>query len=303
MTNAKKRSEARENSKGLNKKLSVIIVSLVLISALILITVWGMITNKALEINSYTIESEKLGNDFNGYRIAHISDLHNAEIGKNNEKLIEKLKESNPDIIVITGDLIDSRRTDIDVSLSFVKEAVSIAPCYYVTGNHESRIEEYDVLKYGLTEIGVTILENSTASVKKGSSTLNISGINDPSFYKDICNKNEEEIVKEQIEALHTSENTFTLLLSHRPEFFPLYAEYGFDLVLSGHAHGGQFRLPWIGGVFAPNQGFFPKYDDGLFENSNTRMVVSRGIGNSLFPFRLNNKPEIILIELYADPY
>lgn len=298
MANAKERSGTSENNKRLSKKLTLIIVSLILISAIIFITVWVLIANKALEINSYTLKTEKLGSEFNGYRIAHISDIHNAEIGKDNEKLIKKLKTSCPDIIVITGDLIDSRKTNIDISVNLAKEAISIAPCYYVTGNHESRIEEYDALRDSLKEIGVTVLENDTVSIKKGTSAISISGINDPSFYKGPGSKSEKEIVKEQIEALHTSQDSFTLLLSHRPELFPIYAEYEFDLVLSGHAHGGQFRLPGIGGLFAPNQGFFPKYDEGLFESDNTRMIVSRGIGNSLFPFRLNNKPEIILIEL-----
>ncbi len=301
MPNTEKRTKTSTKTKRSNKRLSVIIVSLILISVLILVTVPVMIANKALEINSYTIKSEKLGNDFNGYRIAHISDLHNAEIGNDNKKLIKKLKESNPDIIVITGDLVDSRRTDINISLNFVKEAVSIAPCYYVTGNHESRITEYSLLRNELINLGVNVLENAVSIIEKDSSVLCIAGINDPSFYKDRGSKSEEDIVRDQIEALQSSRDSFTLLLSHRPELFNVYAEYGFDFVLSGHAHGGQFRLPWIGGVFAPNQGFFPKYDEGLFEDGSTRMIVNRGIGNSLFPFRLNNRPEIILIELSAN--
>ena len=104
-----------------------------------------------------------------------------------------------------------------------------------------------------------------------------------------------------KLEELHTEDDVFTILLSHRPELFDIYADHGMDLILSGHAHGGQFRLPFIGGLVAPNQGLFPEYDAGIYTEGNTNMLVSRGVGNSILPFRINNRPEVILIELQAE--
>lgn len=172
------------------KKRTIILAIAAVLLALVVWTVWG---NTALELNTYTVGSKELPDAFDGYRIAHVSDLHNAEMGDGNEKLLAVLREADPDIIAITGDLIDSRNT-----------------------------------------------------------------------------------------------NT--------------YVACGVDLALSGHAHGGQFRLPFVGGLVAPNQGLFPKYDSGLYTEGNTNMIVSRGIGNSILPFRFNNRPEVILIELKATP-
>ena len=122
------------------KKIIVLAVVAVILLAVVIWTAWG---NTALELNTYTISSDRLPGAFDGYRIAHVSDLHNTEMGKDNEKLLDMLREADPDIIAITGDLIDSRNTDIDVALQFTKAAMEIAPCYYVTGNHEARVQLY----------------------------------------------------------------------------------------------------------------------------------------------------------------
>ena len=267
--------------------------------ALIIWTVWG---NTALELNTYTISSDILPEAFDGYRIAHISDLHNTEMGKDNDKLLNMLREAKPDIIAITGDLIDSRNTDIEIALQFVEEAVKIAPCYYVTGNHEARVSEYfDDLKNGLTELGIIILEDERVDLDKNSETITLIGINDPSFKSDYLFGDSETVVETHLQELMNESYSFTLLLSHRPELFEIYVNNEVDLVLSGHAHGGQFRLPFVGGLVAPNQGLFPKYDAGLYTEENTNMIVSRGIGNSILPFRFNNRPEVILIELQSE--
>ncbi len=271
---------------------------LVAVAALVILTVWIAWGNEALELNAYTIQSQRLPEAFDGYRICHVSDLHNAQMGKNNEKLITMLREAAPDMIVITGDLIDSRRTDMDVALAFVQEAVKIAPCWYVTGNHESRISEYGELKAAMEEAGVTVLNDMCDRITREGASIKLIGVNDPKFLGRYWSGDAETLMDTALTQLHTDEKTFTILLSHRPELFPVYASHGIDLVFSGHAHGGQFRLPFVGGVLVPNQGFFPKYDAGLFTQENTNMIVSRGIGNSLFPFRVNNPPEVILIKL-----
>ena len=123
-------------------------------------------------------------------------------------------------------------------------------------------------------------------------------GIDDPSFQEDYLFGDSESVVRQAIYDLQNESDGYTILLSHRPELFDLYVETEMDLVFSGHAHGGQFRLPFVGGLVAPNQGFFPKYDAGLFSEGSTNMIVSRGVGNSIIPIRFNNRPEIIVATL-----
>ena len=220
------------------------------------------------------------------------------QFGEDNEMLIELLFQTDPDMIVITGDLIDSRQTDIEIALGFAVKAVQIAPVYYVTGNHEARVSEYEQLKTGLTDLGVTVLENQKVQITKDGESITLMGIQDPSFRTDYLFGDAESVSRQAITSLQNGSDGFTVLLSHRPELFDLYVDTGMDLVFSGHAHGGQFRLPVIGGLVAPNQGFFPRYDAGQFIEENTTMIVSRGVGNSIIPFRINNPPELVVVEL-----
>ena len=277
------------------KKLIVALSILLII--LMIWTIWG---NTALELNKHAIKSSKIPREFDGFKIAQISDLHNAQMGDANEKLLAMIKEADPDIIAITGDMIDSRRVDIQVALDFAKEAIKIAPCYYVNGNHELRVLEYEELKEGLEDLGVIILENAKATITKEDESLTIIGLSDPSLESGYIYTEEGEVLNLYLNKLSKRDDNYKILLSHRPEYFELYFEAGMDLVLSGHAHGGQIRLPFVGGVIAPHQGFFPEYDGGLYIKEETNMIVSRGIGNSLFPLRFNNRPEVVLIELQA---
>lgn len=279
------------------KKRKLILLAVVA-AVLVILVIWIAWGNSALELNTYTIRSSRLPESFNGFRIAHVSDLHNAEMGKGNEKLLTMLQSAEPDMIAITGDLIDSRNTDIEIALQFVREAAKIAPSYYVTGNHEARVNEYGGLKAGLEAAGVTVLEDVQTEISLGDETITLIGVNDPSCQTDYLFGDSKTVMNTKLTELHTDNDGFTILLSHRPELFSTYADHNIDLVLSGHAHGGQFRLPFIGGLVAPNQGFFPEYDAGLYTEENTNMLVSRGVGNSLLPFRINNRPEVILIEL-----
>ena len=261
---------------------------------LIVWTAWG---NTALELNTYTICSGELPDVFDGYRIAQVSDLHNAEFGDRNQRLLEMLREAEPDMIAITGDLIDSRKTNIAVALAFAEEAVKFAPCYYVSGNHEARVSEYQDLKTGLETAGVTVLDDAQVKIEVSGESITVIGVNDPSFHADYLT-GDAAVIDQKLSELATEDTGFTILLSHRPELFDTYVAHDMDLVLTGHAHGGQFRLPLIGGLVAPNQGLFPKYDAGLYSEGSTNMIVSRGLGNSIIPFRFNNRPEVVLIEL-----
>lgn len=285
----------------IKKKMRILLIA---VTSLIALSLWLIWQNTSLMVTDITVNSERLPSAFDGFRIAHISDLHNAEFGNDNCRLIDSLREIQPDMVVITGDLIDSRCTDVDVSLKAVEQMVPIAPTYYINGNHESRIDEYERLRAGLEEMGVTVLENKRVVLEQNDETITLFGVCDPDFDPDMWTKDGYIIMSEQLEALDVAnEDGFSILLSHRPERFSLYVEHGVDLVFSGHAHGGQVRLPWIGGLFAPGQGLFPQYDAGLFRQENTQMIVSRGLGNSLFPFRIGNRPEIVVAELHATSF
>ena len=277
----------------LTKKKTICILS----GILLILIVWTAWENIALELNTYTMSSRGLPDAFDGYRIAQVSDLHNAEFGDGNQRLLDMLREAEPDMIAITGDLIDSRKTNIAVALAFAEEAVRIAPCYYVSGNHEARVPEYRELKAGLEAAGVTVLDDARVEIEISGKSITIIGVNDPSFLADYLTS-DAAVMDRKLSELSSEGSSFTILLSHRPELFDTYAAHEMDLVLTGHAHGGQFRLPLIGGLIAPNQGLFPKYDDGLYSEGNTNMIVSRGLGNSVIPFRFNNRPEVVLIEL-----
>ena len=277
-----------------NKK-RVLIVSVLIILCIGIWTLWG---NTALEVNEYEIMSDKIPEAFTGFRIAQVSDLHNKDFGEGYGKLLTMLSQINPDIIVVTGDLIDSRQTDLDVALEFAWQAGKIARVYYVSGNHEARVPEYEDLKTGLVKAGVVILENQKVEITREGESITLMGIDDPSFQEDYLFGDSESVARQAIENLQNESDGYTVILSHRPELFDLYVETGMDLVFSGHAHGGQFRLPFIGGLVAPNQGFFPKYDAGLFSEGSTNMIVSRGVGNSIIPIRFNNRPEIVLVTL-----
>lgn len=272
-----------------------------LVCLLALLAGWTAWENTHLEQNTYVISSAHLPPAFSGFRIAHVSDLHNAQMGERNEKLLSMLEEMQPDMIAMTGDLIDSRKTDMGVALEFVSEAVKIAPCYYVPGNHEARIAQYGKFKEDLAAAGVTVLENAQTQISRGNDTITVTGVKDPSFETDYLLGDAEAVMNAWLEGFAVAEDTYRILLSHRPELFACYTAHAVDLALSGHAHGGQFRLPLIGGLFAPNQGLFPQYDAGVFTEDRTHMVVSRGIGNSAFPFRFANPPEVLLIELKTD--
>ena len=258
-------------------------------------SIWVAWANKSLQLNTYAVSSSRLPDAFEGFRIAHVSDLHNDKMGKDNKKLLFLLRQAQPDIIAITGDMIDSHRTKPEIALAFAEEAVKIAPCYYVPGNHESRLAEYPAFRDELSALGVTVLENRTIAFSKNGQQITIAGVKDPAF--DPLTDN-DAIMTAQLQSLALDPNAFTLLLSHRPELLDVYTDSGADLVLSGHAHGGQVRLPLIGGVIAPHQGFFPEYDSGLYTQGNTAMIVSRGIGNSISPPRINNRPEVLLVTL-----
>ncbi|WP_002147834.1 metallophosphoesterase [Bacillus cereus] len=279
----------------MNKKTKRIIL---IIGILVGISIFLYLQNNLISITEVKITSSKIPSSFKGYKILQISDLHNKKFGDNQDVLIKKVKNSNPDIIVITGDLIDSKSYDAEISMQVIRELVKEYPIYFVTGNHEKWSGKYNSLEKELKKHHVTVLRNEHVIIQKGGHEINLLGIDDPEF--NTGDIDEGSIVKDAIvkAKIETQPDRYNVLLSHRPEFLEEYAEEKVDLVLSGHAHGGQVRLPFIGGLVAPNQGILPKYTAGLYEQQNTSMIVSRGLGNSIIPQRVFNRPEIVVVQL-----
>lgn len=276
----------------MKKRLFIMLLILVF---LIIFCIWE---NNSIVISQFTYTSDKIPNTFNDFKILQISDLHNKSFGNNQSYLMKKVREISPDIIVITGDLIDSRSFNLNIAMSFVEQAVGMAPVYYVPGNHEARSGSYDEIKGRLKGAGVTVLDNEGLSCRRDGSSISIIGLKDPGFstsdYIDGVDTRSMEACLDN----YKDSSQLKIVLSHRPELMYMYNNYNADIVFSGHAHGGQVRLPFIGGIVAPDQGFFPKYDGGEYEEGITTMYVSRGLGNSIFPIRLFNRPELVVVTL-----
>lgn len=278
------------------KKKTIIIISIIII-IIVLSSLYLYYENTKLQVSNYNIINHNIPIDFNNYKIVQISDFHNNKSNTLTNDLIKEIEKQKPNIIVLTGDLIDSNKTDIEVAINFIKNINNIAPIYFASGNHESNISSYSKLKEQIEENKVIILDNKVEILKINESEINLIGIDDPRMANE-DGVSDSEIVKVELANAKYNENKYSILLSHRPELFDIYVEKEINLILTGHAHGGQIRIPFIGGIVAPNQGFFPKYTSGIFEENKTTMVVSRGIGNSILPFRINNRPELVVITL-----
>ncbi|MBU9673196.1 metallophosphoesterase [Planococcus sp. CP5-4] len=266
-----------------------------LIFAALLLVGFAWVNNNWIVTTEYSVQSEKVPDAFSGKRIVQVSDLHNAEFGDQQQALLEKVEAANPDVIFITGDLIDSNRYDLERSLAAVDGLVEMSEVYYVIGNHEvssNRLD--DEIVPALEERGVEVLRNRSVMWEENGEAIQIAGIDDPLM--DIY-LHEEEFTRNSIAEAGLND-AFTLLLAHRPEQLDTYASEGIDVVFSGHAHGGQIRIPGLGGLIAPGQGWFPAMTEGVFESGDTQLVLSRGLGNSGFPLRVFNLPEVVVVTL-----
>lgn len=238
--------------------------------------------------NHFIIETNEIKED---YKIVQLSDFHNEKNKWLHKQIVEIIKEENPNIIVITGDLIDI--DDAKYAETLIREIHDLAPIYYVPGNHEYLFGGYEELRRILLDNKVNILENKTIKLDNN---IVIHGVKDPIFGMP---RDEEEVIKEYLDSFNLKKKEYNILLSHRPEYFDIYTDYNIDLVFTGHAHGGQFRIPLLGPIFSPNQGLFPKYAMGMHIDKDTRMIVSRGLGNSMQAIiRVNNRPELIVVSL-----
>lgn len=254
-----------------------------------------------ISVTTHVIHLDDLPKEFDGYKIVQLSDLHNQEFGYENERLIERINQIQPDIIVMTGDMLTNMRevsNNGDVLIKLLENLNQEYPIYYVTGEHEEGLYYEDRNKYQiegtkenyeekLRQLGVTVLNDERTTITRQDATINVYGLKehlsgDIQIDKRLNHPNEEEV---------------NILLSHRPVYFDDYTDWGADLIFSGDTHGGMIRLPMIGGILSA-EGFFPEYDGGLFNKENSVMVVSRGLGNNPIPLRINNRPEIVEIIL-----
>lgn len=261
-----------------------------------------------LEVTKYVVENKKVPKEFDGYNIVQISDLHSKLFGENNKKLIQKIKSLNPDIVVVTGDLIDGENNNYNVALDFLKEISKLYRVYYIIGNHEQKSlikkykDEYKDYFNKLHQIDFVNLDNNKVEIVKGDSNINLYGLTVPySCYKYLFDNQETtsidiDFLEEKLGKVDREQ--FNILLAHTPFYFDEYEKWGADLTLCGHVHGGIVRLPLVGGLLSPDRKFFPKYDLGEYTKNKSTMIVSKGLGGSKVLIRVNCKPEIVNIKL-----
>ncbi len=264
---------------------------IILLISIILFGVFAYWQNNDITVSEYEYTSSKVAKEFDGFRIVQLSDYHNKYCGENQKNILNIVSELSPDIIVITGDIIDQNFKGYENSQELVIGAVEIAPVYYVTGNHERSSDEYEIIRKTMLDAGVNVLEDEIAEIKKGDAAIQIVGLDYDSLQSNVL----ESLMAQ------TDENSISVLLSHNPEEIDYYSECGADMVFCGHAHGGQIRLPFTQGLYAPDQGILPKYTAGVHESGNLTEYISRGIGNSGFPLRIFNRPEIVCVTLRAE--
>lgn len=266
--------------------------------------------NKQFNLTQYDVISSHIPKAFDGYRIAMLSDLHNYCYGEKNHDLVKAIKRAKPDAIMIVGDMIvKGPEFDDSIAVELLEQLSSQYPIYYANGNHEYRLSRLDETKdttypaymNKLKKMGIVHLVNQSCEIKRGSDSIKILGIDlDETYYQKF---KKIPLNQETMRRLigKPPEKQYTVLLAHNPIYFPSYAEWGADLVLSGHVHGGMVSLPWIGGIMSTQAMLFPKYDAGRFEEGTSTMLLSRGLGNHTIHIRFRNRAEVLLVTLRED--
>lgn len=260
------------------------------------------VDNTLVEVSKYEIKNNKIPNRFNKFKIVQLSDFHSYGFEKDNLKLLEKIHEEAPDIIVMTGDMVNKYDTKFEKFLNIAETLSKKYKIYYIVGNHEIRLKKLD-LEYVLNKLigfGIKILNDDKITIARNSDQINIYGLHIPLSYYKIINRpnNVGEVISKVLNRCR--EDEFNILLAHNPLFFEEYSKHNVDLTLSGHVHGGMIRLPIFGAILSPERKFFPKYSGGIYEINNKKLVVSRGLGHSKRGVRLFNKRDLVSITLYS---
>ncbi len=283
-----------KKGKGFFKYIYISILGILLLSVLFLICSQYMII-----INDYTVNSDKVKNSV---KIAIISDLHNTDYGDDNI-IAKKIAQTKPDIITVLGDIIDKRSADIEHTLNALKPLPKIAPTYFVLGNHDTYCPSYDEFISSITNSGIIFLDDQIADITVKGNKISMLGL---TYYS---NGEYETPSYTQLMNDFCGRDNYKILLCHYPEFTYYFFErdkycvYDFDLMLSGHTHGGVMQIPYVGGLYAPEQGLFPRYSKGLYYIDETNqnpfyMLISAGIGYDGRFFRVNNFPEVSTITI-----
>lgn len=260
------------------------------------------ISNNCLVIRKYNIKNKKISDKFNGLKIVHISDVHSKIFGKNNEKVIQKVKDINPDIIIMSGDIIDKREKDMDKFINMYKEIYLKYPVYYSIGNHERKLGYIKYKEYinKLRKLGVHVIINGKEKIVKDNEEIIINALKfrENMQPKKLTFNRKNKYIKYMYNKLKNIDNTkFNILIAHDPENFKLYKELEMDLIFSGHVHGGLIRFGKYC-LLSPRRKFFPKYSYGKTQEDGITIITSSGMGNASIPIRLFNRPEIVEVIL-----
>lgn len=289
------------------------ILCIVMLICIVIVLLESYRECKQLKLTKYVIESERLPAEFDGCKIMVLADLHNAVFSNQNESIKKIVWEQKPDMILLAGDMVVCRSDMRDENMKtgvFVRELSDYGACYYGYGNHETGISAGirgvgDIWKEYLDVVNqnhknpVRLLDNETVELHRKNAVLRITGLNlDLRYYKRLIAK---RLGKDELEQMigTASQSAYNILIAHNPDYFDTYAAWGADLVVSGHNHGGLIRIPGLGGVISPRLRIFPRYDYGLYHKGKSTMVLSGGMGAHSLKIRVNNRPELVLIELH----
>jgi len=282
------------------KNILIVVILLVIIAAAKI-----YFDNNFLEVSQYTVKSNKIPTSFKDFKILQLSDLHSKNFGNRNNKLIKKVNSENPDIIVMTGDMVNTKDTDFEVFINLAEQISKRYDTYYIVGNHEQNLtdDKRKILIDKLNEIGIRVLDNEKVTITRGTESINLYGLWFAlRYYKDLNNEYTKDVFfgAKQIQTVlgNLDIDSYNILLTHNPLYADTYSNWGADLTLSGHIHGGMIRIPFIGGLLSPERKFFPKYDAGKYQVNGKILIVNRGLGNGDFGIRVFNRPEISVITL-----
>lgn len=278
----------------MKKALKIIALSILTVVAIAVI--YGLYCSNTLEVRNYTINSDKINSQI---RFVFISDLHCKEYGEKNRDLVAKIREQNPDFIAVGGDMVNKYSTDDHVMREILPQLAEIAPTYCIFGNHELALKDEIDFKNDIDSTGAKLLDNDMVTLEINGEEILLGGMSDFPYYE--YNAPDFDTPERYFwdEFKENSKDCYSILLHHQPEYLEsIMQDSNVDLVMCGHTHGGAIQIPFIGGVFAPNQGFFPKYDKGEFDLYNTKMIVSAGLGDAYPILRMNNRPEISVVEI-----
>lgn len=258
------------------------------------------IENKFLKVSKYEIRSAKISKEFHGFKIIHLSDFHSYNFSKGNGSIMEKINDEKPDIVVMTGDMVNKYDMNFDKFINLAETLSKNYQIYYIIGNHEKRLKEnyLNYITQKLNQFNIKVINNEKITIVSNNEKIHIYGLDIPlSFYK---LRNRPSNLKDVVDVILKKciENEYNILLTHNPLFFDTYVKYNVDLTLAGHVHGGMIRLPLVGGLLSPERKFFPKYSEGMYEVNGKKLIVSRGLGHSKPGIRIFNMPEIVSITL-----